>query len=368
MKRIWMRAALALGLCAALLLAGCAQPGFGSALEEDPPALTDPLTGGEAQRAGQRVAAVAIENAPGTATQWGVASASLVMEALTRSDRPTSLCLVYPSLDRMPRTGPVAAGQDLYWRLLAAQQVLPVQRGGGVYNRNYLDFYGLHAIDAREVGRRAFDCTEGWSNAPLWYTSGAAAAQVLERLNISAALSVTGANASTVANPADGSTLVTVPALLPFDAQARLPEPGAEGTATVQLRFGAQSATGCSYDAEHGVYRMLRADGTPQMDANNGAQAAFDHLLVLYSASALREDGVSFEYDLSMGGGVWMNGGRLWHITWRQGTASTFAFYDADGEPLAIPPGRCYLALVSSLTGQELSVRSAQGEELASPH
>ena len=76
---------------------------------------------------------------------------------------------------------------------------------------------------------------------------------------------------------------------------------------------------------------MLRADGTAQLDANTGAQAQFDNLLVLYSASSLRDDGTTLDYDLSLGGGVWLNGSQLWHITWTQGTDSTFAFYDADG-------------------------------------
>ena len=51
-----------------------------------------------------------------------------------------------------------------------------------------------------------------------------------------------------------------------------------------------------------------------------------------------------------------LNGGRLWHITWTQGTDSTFVFYDADGRPLSICAGRSYIAMVSSVTGQELTV------------
>ena len=50
---------------------------------------------------------------------------------------------------------------------------------------------------------------------------------------------------------------------------------------------------------------MLHADGTPQLDANNGQQAGFDNLLVLFSASELRDDGKTYDYDLSMGGGTW---------------------------------------------------------------
>lgn len=47
---------------------------------------------------------------------------------------------------------------------------------------------------------------------------------------------------------------------------------------------------------------MLHNDGTPQLDANTGTQAAFDNLLVLYSASTPRDDGRTLDYDLTMGG------------------------------------------------------------------
>mgnify|MGYP002650588478 CR=1 FL=1 len=112
------------------------------------------------------------------------------------------------------------------------------------------------------------------------------------------------------------------------------------------------------------AYGMLHADGTPQLDANTGTQAAFDNLLILYSGSSLRDDGRTLDYDLSMGGGVWLNGGHLWQVTWTQGTQSTLALYDSNGKPLNLPAGRSYIALLSSLTGQELLVQSSTGEAL----
>ena len=43
---------------------------------------------------------------------------------------------------------------------------------------------------------------------------------------------------------------------------------------------------------------------------------------------------------------------------------TTFQFYDADGELLTLNAGRSYLALVSSVTGQELTVTNSAGENL----
>ena len=121
-----------------------------------------------------------------------------------------------------------------------------------------------------------------------------------------------GSSASSSASTAeDSSAISALPALLPQAKEPRLPEPGSRDAEQVQINFAPQSTTGFAYDAASGTYGMLRADGTAQLDANTGAQAQFDNLLVLYSASSLRDDGTTLDYDLSLGGGVWLNGSQL---------------------------------------------------------
>ena len=50
------------------------------------------------------------------------------------------------------------------------------------------------------------------------------------------------------------------------------------------------------------------------------------------------------------------------NITWTQGSETTFFLYDSNGRPLTLTAGRSYLALVSSLTGQELTVQTPPGK------
>ena len=78
MKRFWMRALLCFALSAALLT-GCALSPSSQPAER----LTDPLTGQELVWPGQRPVAITIDNAAANTTQWGLSSASLVLEALT---------------------------------------------------------------------------------------------------------------------------------------------------------------------------------------------------------------------------------------------------------------------------------------------
>ena len=192
--------------------------------------------------------------------------------------------------------------------------------------------------------------------------------EVLDALSISAVLTesrVTSAASAAAASASSGSDAVlTVPALLPQEEDGKLPDATAPDAVNVRVCFDDDNATGFSYDADSGLYRMLHADGTPQLDANNGQQAGFDNLLVLFSASELRDDGKTYDYDLSMGGGVWLNGGHLWTITWTQGRDNTLLLYDADGRTMNIEAGTSYIALVTSLTGQELTVTNSSGEEI----
>ena len=81
MKRIWNLALGTAVLCTALLC-GCALSGTTA---PDSAAPTDPLTGQELQYPGERTAAVVIDNAASSTTQWGIGSASVVLEALTAS-------------------------------------------------------------------------------------------------------------------------------------------------------------------------------------------------------------------------------------------------------------------------------------------
>lgn len=356
-----MKRMLALAVLCMALLAGCSLQG--SLPAADSPAAADPLTGLEVLWPGQRPAAVVIDNSPQTVRQWGVDQASVVLEALTEGRSGTSLCLVYPSVDSVPKVGPVAQGRDLYWQLLAGQKVVPVQRGAGLYARNFLDYYGLRPVDALEVGRNAFDCDGGWEGTTGWYTSGTALNGVLADLGISSVLVSPSDTASAADSTAAEETEPSVPALLPFGGT----EGGVEDAQRVKIQFSPVSSTGFVYDTAAGVYRMQRADGSPQTDADTGSQAVFDNLLVLYSTPTLKDDGDTWDYDLSVGGGVYLNGGKMWSILWMQGKETTLALYDEEGRAMNVLPGRSYLAVVGSVTGQELTVKDSTGANLVVP-
>lgn len=347
-------AALALAGLALVVLVGCSLPSLPGA-SDAPAAALDPLTGQAAIWTDQCPAAVTVQSDAG-ANLRGIGDASLVLEALTEGETSSSLCLVWPSVEAVPEVGPVAAGQDLYWQLLAAQQVLPVQRGAGVYAGNLLDEYGVRTVDALEVGVSAFYYEGAWGqpDALSWYTSGSRLSSVLAGLEI---------DPQTQSEALDTEP-APLPALLPF---GEVSEPGTQGVAGIEVQFSETAVTGFTYDAEVGVYRMTDAGGAPRIDANTGEQAAFDNVLVLYSAPTLRDDGHTWGYDLTMGGGYYLSGGQAWNILWTQGVDTTLSIYNSGGKAISIQPGRSYIALLGSLPGQQLILTDASGAKLSTP-
>lgn len=352
----------ALGL-AALTLTGCTLFGqqTGTAAEADAAAL-DPLTGETARWPGQRPAAVFIDNSPDAARQWGIGEASVVFEALTEGDTSTSLCLVYPALEAVPQVGPVAQARDLYLQLLSCQQVVPIQRGATIYAANFQDLYDTSPLDALSVGLKGFTYEGVWGQPDQisWTTSGADLLPLTDSSGVSLAAR---ASADSLAESSDSTSQedpVTLPPLLPFGEPAN----GKAGVSSAELIFSASSSTGFTYDQGTNQYLMSRSDGTPQADANTGAQAAFDNVLILYSAPSLRDDGYSWGYDLTMGAGVYLSGGSVWSILWMPGTDSTLAIYNSDGTALNIQPGTSYIALMGSVASQEVVLRDSQGSEM----
>ena len=354
----------ALCLAAAMTLTGCLPLGTQAddAVSAREAAALDPLTGELARWPGQRPASVFVYNGMDAGRQWGIGEASVVFEALTEGESSTSLCLAYPSLEAVPKVGPVAQAQDLYLQLLICQQAIPVQRGASIYAANFLDCYQISPLDALSLGVKGFNYEGVWGQPDQisWTTSGAS----LTPLAASAGVSLepqAAAAAASADSEAEADEGIRLPPLLPFGE----PAGGKEGASSVEVIFSADASTSFTYDAGTGHYLMARADGTPQTDANTGAQADFDNLLILYSAPSLRDDGYSWGYDLTMGAGVYLNGGSVWSILWMPGVDSTLAIYNSDGTALEIRPGTSYIALMGSVAGQEVVLRDSAGAEIS---
>jgi hypothetical protein len=302
---------------------------------------TDLLTGEEQLWEQERPVAVSISNAAEATKQWGISEASVVMEALTEG-QSTTLCLVYPSIQAVPKVGPIAQAKDVYAQFLNRANVIPVQKGATVYARNYQQYNEITAVDALEVSTNAFssDPSATYPDEFTWYTDGTALESVLPSLGIES--QGEGESLTVFGTPTSG----TIPA------------------ASVQVSFSTSSTTNFIYNASLNIYAMRHDDHTPQLDATNGKQATFTNLILLNSTSSVKDDGYTRQYELSGGTGIYVNGGTCQPITWsRTASEAVLVLYDANGKRLPVQEGKSYIAILGGFSGQGLAVYDAEGIE-----
>lgn len=83
------------------------------------------------------------------------------------------------------------------------------------------------------------------------------------------------------------------------------------------------------------------------MDAGNNEQAAFTNVFVLYASSGVKDDGVTRQYDLTGGTGIYLTKGGWETIQWTKGDATApLQLTDASGKTLDVNPGQelsCHL-------------------------
>ena len=254
--------------------------------------------------------------------------------SLTESGSSTELCLVYPALSAMPVVGPVTRGQDLYWRLLSGQQVLPIQCGSSAYAKRYLEYYNLRAVDAQEVGRNAFVSTGyGWNSTPLWRTSGKAVASVLDSLSISAAVNQS-------ASGSESETAGVLPALLPQRDTGHLPDANAADAVKVTVISNLAVPPALS------MMTPLPPTGCNTLTAPPSWTPTPAHRRSLTTCSSctaalLRTDATRWTTTFH-GRRRLAERRALWQVTWTQGVESTLALYDSNGKPLELPAAQLH--------------------------
>lgn len=305
------------------------------------PVTVQPLTGEnrDGTAALERPVAVTISNAAGAqGRQWGLADAAVVMEALTEG-RSTNLMLWYTGLSAVPKVGPAAQGKDIFWQFALPENSILVQRGMNLYAQNLLNCYAWQPIDALYVGVNCFDY-DGSDPAAAdefcWFTQGPSLQTGLDHYGISA----------------QG----TVPQWLQFGA---VPTAGG-AAAAVTVAYSDQSST--TLRRENGAWAMYNTAGSPQTDANTGAQAVFANVLVLYASAGVKDDRYTRDYDLTGGSGLYFTGDTWQAITWKKGDAAApLQLFGAAGAPLTAAAGKTYLGIYGGFAGQSVSVTAADG-------
>lgn len=349
-----MKQFVAVLLCLTLLLAGCGAASNGDTASQSPQATAQPtptqqplqkvgtvcpLTGLETESEGQRrPIAVMVNNADAAnGRQWGIGSASVVVEALTEG-KSTNRMLWFDGIDNVPKVGPVAPGKDLFWQFAMPMNSILVQKGMNTYADNLLNCYGWQPLDALMLGVNSFDYDNSdpaMPNEYNWYTHDAGLRFGIEHYGM----------------PQVGQVPAWQCFATPVDGQP---------AAGITVQFSDVQSTTLRY--ENDAWSLYRTDGTQQLDANDGTPVQFTNVVVLSSQASVKDDKFTREYDLTEGEGLYLVNGTWQEITWKKGDVpDALKLYAKDGSQLILAAGKTYMAVYGGFAGQAITITDAEG-------
>lgn len=364
MKRTIQALGLTAALLAALLLGGCtggagSEASSASAAQTAAPSPTpqaepvpNPLTGlDDGDYTGVRPVAVTLRTLSGAEPQWGLASADVLVEGVTEGTT-ASLMALYGRVDPISKAGPVGPGRDLLLQFALPLNALPVHIDKNIYASNLLNALTYQDLDGYHIGKAAFAFDQDRQNAGYreencWYTTADLIRAGLEQYGAS----LEGENTP----------------LFLFGERAPVAEDARNAT-SLTVTFSPDDSEQLNYDAGTGLYVKTRADGAPATDADNGQQAAFTNVFVLYASSGIKDDGYTRDYDMTGGTGLYLTGGAWETITWaKEDATAPLQLTAADGQPLVVSPGKSFIAVWGGYYGQALRLTGADGAEQTLP-
>ena len=290
------------------------------------------LTGREAKAEGMRPVAVMLYNTKACRPQWGISTADILIEANTEG-QGSRLMALYEGCEQVERAGPVGPGRDVFLQLVMPFGAIPMFIGSDVYTSNLLNLYAYQPLDGRYAGVNAFD-----------YDSSRRAAYNSEygwdthKDLIPGALELYGQSAQA----ANGGTL--------------------------EIGYGSERCAVLEYDpAEERYY--LKEDGEFQTDANTEeGSVRFMNVVLLMARAGYKDDGVTRNYDLASGEGLYLSKGGARTIRWsKSGPQSPVQLFDEAGAALAVEPGRTYIGVWGGFEGQTLRLLAQDGSEQPLP-
>ncbi len=339
----WQALGSAAALLAALLLGGCsgqqaaatpeqaATPSPAATAEPTPvPAPAgNPLTGlDDADYTGKRPVAVMLRTLDGAQPQWGIASADVLIEGVTEGNT-AGLMALFADVDRISKVGPVGPGRDLFLQAALPLNAMPVSIDKNVYAANLLNTLAYQDLDGYHVGKTAFAFDQGRQDAGYreencWYTTG----------------ELIRSGAASYGTALEGSNTP----LFRFGTREEVAPENRSGM-SLTVTFSKSDSEQLNYNTGTGLYEKLNADGSPMIDADNGQQAAFTNVFVLYASSGIKDDGYTRQYDMTGGTGLYLHGGAWEQISWsKEDATGPFSLTAADGSEQTLPEKPALLA------------------------
>lgn len=368
---------LAIGLLfASLLFAGCSIPDFFASSDGSPSGpqsvsepqsepqsqpqpvqpsaeagLTLPAEGisaltGQEGNFHRRPIAVMLYNASNAFPQWGIASADIFIEALTEGTSTRAMTIT-SDYERVEKLGPVGPARDIFLQFGMPFAAVPMFVNSDIYASNLLNLHGYQPLDGMYVGTISFDLDyerdKTYPQELCWYTNAGLIANGLESYG--------------------QSTDADTPTFFNFQ-----PDSTPKNSAGARLDIGYSQDRTATLEYQEGRYLLKHWDD-PQLDASReDGLNGYQNVILLMARSGKKDDGVTWDYDLTSGEGLYLSGGGAVKIQWQKGDpTSSLRLFDEQGNPLAVEPGRSYIGIWGGFEGQSLRLLDADGTEQPLP-
>ena len=184
------------------------------------------------------------------------------------------LMALFADVDRISKVGPVGPGRDLFLQAALPLNAMPVSIDKNVYAANLLNTLAYQDLDGYHVGKTAFAFDQGRQDAGYreencWYTTG----ELIRNGAASYGTALEGSNTP----------------LFRFGTREEVAPENRSGM-SLTVTFSKSDSEQLNYNTGTGLYEKLNADGSPMTDADNGQQAAFTNVFVLYASSGIKDD------------------------------------------------------------------------------
>lgn len=293
------------------------------------PAKVNPLTGDPnypEELIGNRSVLVSVENHPEARPQWGISSADIVWEMLAEGGITRMLCM-FADASRLPdKIGPTRSARHYFVELAEGYDSILVHFGGSSYGYDSLAQQGSEHIDGMTDNYFYRDKSRNVATEHTAYTT---------KDDIVKAIENKGFRTETEEGKEN-----------PFKFNETAKALSGGTCTNVSVPFSSSFTYKYTYDEESKVY-LSTLNGNSFKD-DNGTQQSFTNIIIAYSTVTPLNDGAGrVTYDLSKGKGIYISNGTYENITWEKGDyTDMMKFYGADGNELALNPGRSYIALV----------------------
>lgn len=282
----------------------------------------------------QRPVAVMVDNDIRSYPHYGVADADIVYEQVNSmaNNRITRLMCLYKDWGAAAKLGNIRSTRPTNILTAIEYNAALVHDGGPYYINNYLKSTGIADLDNRYV--------------PYSRVNNGKAVEFTEYAltgDIAKSFTLRGISPAYTANP--GSHFTFNPANT--DLAAKYPAAVIPANLVNLAGNFPNTASQLVYNAATGTYDYYTF-GKPSVDADTNKQVSFQNVIL--------QDVATYQYDangyliynvIGAGVGFYCTNGKCTPISWAKGSeAGKTIYYDVNGAPLSINPGKTYIGLI----------------------